>query len=63
MTRKKIRTETLRVRLSVHEDQKLRAFAEHHDHPVSRVIREYIRRLPNYQSGKTDLSLADEAEQ
>lgn len=40
------RTEWLRVRLTKHEDRKLKAFAESHDRTASHVIREYIRRLP-----------------
>jgi hypothetical protein len=48
MTKKKAnRVNVLRVRLSDHEFEKLKAFAESHDQNVSHIIREYIRRLPN----------------
>lgn len=41
------RTEWLQLRISSHENKKLRAFAKRHDSTISNVIRQYIRRLPN----------------
>lgn len=49
----------LRVRLTEHEDKKLRAYADRHQRSISWVVREYIRRLPR---GKDDEAEGPEAE-
>jgi hypothetical protein len=46
-----IKDAVLRVRLTEHEDKKLRAYAARHQRSISWVIREYLRRLPR---GKDD---------
>lgn len=46
-TKKVIKDEILRVRVTAHELRKLRMHAEKHGVTVSHVIHEYIRRLPN----------------
>ncbi len=43
--KKPTKTYTLKVRLTEHEQAKLEAYAAKHDMSLSRVIREYIRRL------------------
>lgn len=45
--KKPTKVNTLRVRLTEHELQKLESYALAHGWSVSHVIREYIRRLPN----------------
>jgi hypothetical protein len=49
--KKPTKLRTLRVRTSDHEMEKLEAYAERHEVTVSHVIREYIRRLPNFKTG------------
>lgn len=49
---RQIKEKVLRVRVTSHQLQKLKAYAEKHDTTVSRVIHEYIRRLPNPQSNR-----------
>lgn len=44
---KEIKEEVLRIRLTKHYKQKLRAYAEKHGKSESQVIRDYIRRLPD----------------
>lgn len=44
----------LRVRLTAYQLGKLRAYADKHEMTVSRVIHEYIRRLPNPKVGAKD---------
>jgi hypothetical protein len=44
----------LRVRLTAHELQKLKAFAEGRGVTASHVIHEYIRRLPNSTNKQFD---------
>jgi len=48
-TKQQERLEIFRVRLSKHENEKLRAYAYRRGYTASHVIREYIRRLPNVQ--------------
>ncbi len=48
--KKILKSNTLRVRLSEHEMNKLQTYADTHEWTVSHVIREYIRRLPNSKS-------------
>ncbi len=44
--KKPTKEKLLRVRLTEHEESKLRAYAARHDRSMSLVVREYIRRLP-----------------
>ena len=48
----------VRVCLSEHEYQKLNAYAEKHEVTVSHVIREYLRRLPNYHHNNASVQLS-----
>lgn len=45
--KKTTKEEVLRVRVTAHQLQKLKAHATKHGVTVSHVIHEYIRRLPN----------------
>ena len=55
---KNIKSEIVRVRLSKHYKQKLEKYAEKHETTVSRVICEYIRRLPNYTNNSPEERLS-----
>jgi len=46
--KRNLKERLVRVRLSEHEFQKLNAYADKHEVTVSHVVREYLRRLPNY---------------
>jgi hypothetical protein len=50
-SKKAVKSNTLRVRLSDHEMSKLESYAKNHEWTISHVIREYIRRLPNSNEG------------
>ncbi len=45
--RKAFKTQMLRVRITEYEAVKLNFYAHKHDKTVSKIIREYIRRLPS----------------
>lgn len=42
-----LKTNIIRIRLTDHELEKLKAFSEEHGWTISHTICEYIRRLPN----------------